>query len=507
MKWRFGTSSPKLTLGTFPPHLSFNRLQLNTREQAYHGLVVGKSGSGKSKLLQWIMDSYIRNSLKESSRLGSYSSHGATVLEPHHDLSFDILTNLVASGFYTRPDAFERVVYLDFGNDAYVPFNVLAGGGDSHIKASLVLDAMFRIYPELQAAPTFTELFESGVVALIENDLPLTALHRLYTDRPFRQRCMKRVEHDEAVFQTFAHFEDLGRDQAQEAGSTIRRAFQLIFNPTARLSLGQTDNFLPFRQWMDDGRFVILNLGGIRDSLSRKILGALLMVQLEQAALSRTDLLPQDRVQHTILVDEWPTFAATEESLGHILSQARKFGLNIYLACQSLSQISGKRLSGAFENCKLGVFFSLGHDSAEVSSRQIGDFDPHHLKETEAGEFNFLGQIEEDQRSPTSHDQYMPLLEQVQVWMNELKDLSPRYCYVKVDTAKAVKVRTPKVSSPRVDKQELEWVLQTYRQLYQRSRSEAEQKIRDVAQSWLLGRDDIGDQRVVSALDWSDGTP
>jgi len=258
---------------------------------------------------------------------------------------------------------------------------------------------------------------------------------------------------------------------------------------------------------MDEGRFVILNLGGIRDSLSRKILGALLMVQLEQAALSRTDLLPHDRVQHSVIVDEWPTFAATEQSLSHILSQSRKFGLNIYLACQSLSQISSKRLTGAFENCKLGIFFSLGHDSAEVSSRQIGDFDPHTVKKSLEADFSFTGLQEGDGRSPTSHDQYLSILEQVQVWMNELKDLSPRHCYVKVDNARAVKLRTPHVPSPRVDQEELARVIRTYRDLYQLSRAEAERRMADVAQSWSLGRDDVADRRPVNAFDWSEGTP
>lgn len=472
MSWWSRSGRPGLTLGTYAPHLHpFTTVTLTPAAARYHGLIVGKSGSGKSKLLQHLMLSHIRASLSEAPRAGVYSTHGATVLEPHHDLSFDILTSLVASGFYRRPDAYERVVYLDFGNDAYVPFNVLAGDGihqdDSHTRAGLVLDAMFRIFPELQAAPTFTELFQAGVVVLIENGYPLTALHRLYTDRTFRQRCLQAVQHDESVSQTFAHFDALGRDQAQEAGSTIRRAFQLIFNPSTRLALGQPDNALPLRRWMDEGRFIILNLGGMRDSLSRKIIGALLMVQLEQAALSRTDLLPQDRVQHTVMVDEWPTFAATEESLGHILSQARKFGLNIYLACQSLSQISGKRLSGAFENCKLGVFFALGHDSAEASSRQIGDLDPFAIKEASA----------DDARSPTGHDQYLPLLEQVQLWTNQLKGQSPRHCFVKIDAAKPVAIRTPTVQTPRVDPAELAHVLATYRKRYQRNRSEAEQML------------------------------
>jgi hypothetical protein len=242
-------SKPKLMLGTVSPHWGFATLGLSESQQRWHGLVVGKSGAGKSRLLQAVFQGYVQRSLKETRWLGQYSSHGATVLEPHHDLSFDILSTLVASGFYRRyPDAYQRVVYIDFGNDAYVPFNVLSGEGDSHQKASLCLDAILRVFPELETAPLFTELFLSGVVVLIENRLPLTALQRLFSDASFRRECLKRLSHDEVVSLTFDHFEALGKDQVEAAGSTLRRAFQLVFNDTTRLSLGQPENALPFRK-------------------------------------------------------------------------------------------------------------------------------------------------------------------------------------------------------------------------------------------------------------------
>jgi hypothetical protein len=145
-----------LELGTHSPHLPFTGLRLSVAEQRFHGLIVGKSGAGKSKLLQHMMLSHIRRSLRETRGVGRYSQHGATVLEPHHDLSYDILSSLVASGFYKRPDAYDRVVYIDFGQDWYLPFNVLAGEGDPHERASLCLDAMLRVFPELAHAPFFT---------------------------------------------------------------------------------------------------------------------------------------------------------------------------------------------------------------------------------------------------------------------------------------------------------------------------------------------------------------
>ena len=176
-----------------------------------------------------------------------------------------------------------------------------------------------------------------------------------------------------------------------------------------------------------------------------------------------------------------------------MLSQARKFGLNVYLACQSLSQIGKKRLSGAFENCKLGIFFALGQESAELSSRQIGDLDPYSIKQATG---------ESDSHSPTGHDQYLPILDQVQMWTNELKNLTPRHCYVKADTAKPLLIRTPMMKEPKVDKEELEEVLATYRSLYQRSRSDAEQAAQSIGLARVPAQDDAVETPCPTALDW-----
>src|SRR5207248_8427597 len=100
---------------------------------------------------------------------------------------------------------------------------------------------------------------------------------------------------DPLIHQSFESFERLGREQTQAAGSLLRRAFLLSFSPLARMTLGAPENWLNFRKIMDEGRSVIINLGNVGDNETRKLLGALLMVQIEQAALSRTDIAPADR--------------------------------------------------------------------------------------------------------------------------------------------------------------------------------------------------------------------
>ncbi len=176
----FATNS--IALGSIAPPLPFPRFRLNTKDQNVHATVWGRTGSGKSKLLQSVFLQHVA------------AGHGVGLVEPHHDLSFDCLTSLVASGFFRQSGAFDRLVYLDWGNGDCVPFNVLKTSFDPHTTALNALEAMLRVWPELVDAPMFQTLFLSGVMVLIANDLPITHLYRLLSDPPFRQSCLARVD-------------------------------------------------------------------------------------------------------------------------------------------------------------------------------------------------------------------------------------------------------------------------------------------------------------------------
>ena len=451
MTWPF--SSDRIILGSSSPHLPIvGRVGLSSKEQRYHAAIFGRSGSGTSKLLQGVFLQHVSQ------------GNGVGVLEPHHDLSFDCLSSLVGAGFFKREDAFRRLIYLDWGNGAFVPFNVLASRGDPYTVSLNALDAMLRVWPELREAPLFQTLFLSSMMTLIANGLPITFLYRLLTEKAFRDACLERVS-DPLIHQQFEHYDKLGRDQPQAAGSTLRRAYLLTFNPLARYTLGQPDNLLDFRRLMDEGVAFIINLGNVGDPETRKLIGAMVMVQLEQAALSRSDLLPSQRRPLTLLVDEWPSFAAQADTISHLLSQARKFNLRLYLAAQSLSQVDSTRLVGALENCKLQVAFGLGRDSAVTQARHIGDVDPLLVKE----EYHTASDSEGDERR-----HFFPVLEQFEGWARELQNLKPREAYVKLEGKAAVKIKTLTIREPRVSSEQLSEVVSTYKALYQRTREDAE---------------------------------
>src|ERR671916_1667903 len=439
--------------GTVPPPFAdfFNQLlpfqcRLSEKEQAYHAAIFGASGSGKSKVLQSIFLQHLAK------------GHGIGLIDPHADLALDILKSLIASGFFRKAEAFDQLIFLDFANGSYVPFNVLNQNYDAHTMALNALEGMIRVWPELETAPLFQTLFLAAVTTLIANRLPITPyLYHVLTDGDFRKACLQQVT-DPLIHLTFKnYYEKLGRDQAQAAGSTLRRAFLISYSPVIRNALGQPDNWLDFRAIMNSGKSIIISLGGLEDE-TKRLIGAMLMVTIEQAALSRTDIA--ERRPFTLLVDEWGSFAAQERTIATILSQCRKFALHLYLAAQSLSQVSSSRLSGALENCKLQIAFALGRASAEIQAKQIGFANPFAIKE--------------EPQTQTQHSQYQSITDQFESWNQELMNLPTRSCYVKVQGKEAVKITSLKVGQPKVDQTELAAVLGEYKRRYQRSQQEAE---------------------------------
>jgi DNA helicase HerA-like ATPase len=153
MSLRLPSSKDIVLGGTVPPPFAdlFNPLlpfqyRLSEKEQAYHAAIFGSSGSGKSKLLQSVFLQHLSK------------GHGVGLIDPHADLAYDILKSLIASGYFRRKDAFDQLLFLDFSNGAFVPFNVLNQSYDAHTTALNALEGMVRVWPELDK-PRYSKRF------------------------------------------------------------------------------------------------------------------------------------------------------------------------------------------------------------------------------------------------------------------------------------------------------------------------------------------------------------
>lgn len=441
--WPF-PKRPILNLGRTGPSWFPWPLCLGPKEISTHKHVLGVSGTGKSKFLESIFLQLFQQRI------------GVTFIDPHSDSVGAILATLVSSGFFDKnPDALNRLLYIEFRDDEdgwFLPLNILKQPGtQGHVLASGIKEAFHRAWPSLSggAAPMFDTLVQDASKVLISNGLPITALYRLLSDKRYRDELLKN-ENDMDIVDSFHNQFDRLRqgDQSDQAGAALRRARLLTFNPALRYSLGQSENVLDFKRILDSGTSVLVNLGTVQDYEARRLLGCLLTIGYEQAALSREGS-NRPRREHHLILDEMGEFVAqSEQSFSRMLSQARKYGLFGVFAHQTWSQTSAK-LKGALQNAHVEIAFGIGREDAEHVARALGVVD--------------LQAVKSEAKTEASQPVFLQVQEQWETWIQHLTDLPTRHALVKIRGKPARQIVTPNVPRPNAGLQAIERVKAMYR--------------------------------------------
>lgn len=410
-------------------------LTLRGPDARKHYRVLGVTGAGKSKFLATLILQLINIGIS------------VILLDPAGDLCDDVLMALWDTRFFADGGerAFTRVRYLDYGRrDAYVPSDVLfQPGRETYEIASLVLEAVHRANPDIATgAPMIDNFILYSSFLLIVNRQPLTSLPLLLTDESYRASLLRCVT-DPQVLEYFRRFEEAGRRGNTQIESTLRRVTLLTFAPELRFSLGAAGrNALHMRSPMDAGTSVLINLGGL-PAQSQRLIGSLVAVFTEDAALSRADLPEERRRPATFVVDEWSMFSVqSEEAMERILALTRKYGLQLVLASQTLSQTSGK-LEGALQNSQ-AIVFRVGRRDADEISSALFTPDPYRLKQ-----------------HPDMRTTYMSLSEQRLELEGELTSLPPRVAYTRLGEA-TIKFRSLGLQTPQCTRAQLEALKDAY---------------------------------------------
>ncbi len=336
-----------------------------------HKWIQGITGSGKSTFLAWIAVSLLRQGI------------AFTLIDPHGDLCRFILSLLAQSDFFSNPQAFQKLLFVDFNRtDAAIAMNVLKQPYDSHTIANNLLEAVHRAFPTTGATTMLDNVFLAATYVLAENGKPLTDLQHLLLDVSYREQLLKRIT-DPLIVQFF-DTKLADKVNSQLIDSTLRRSFLLTFSPALRNALAQRENRLNFRALVDSQTSCLFSLGGLDDQ-SKRLLGCLLMVGLEQAFLSRANVSPDRRFPYHVIVDEFPLFAASGDSFSIILEQVRKYKGTLYLANQTYSQLS-KGLVGSLQNA-LPIIMKAGTDDSSALASRF--FRP--TQEEDNSFFDFLG--------------------------------------------------------------------------------------------------------------------
>jgi hypothetical protein len=321
-----------------------------------HLAIVGKTGMGKTTLLQHLILSDIR------------AGRGVALLDPHGDLCDALLAAVPR-------DRTNDVILFDAADASHpLSFNLLHCPRPEQrpLVASGVISAFKKLYGEFWG-PRMEHILRNAVLALLEvPGSTLISVLRILTDARFRDPIVARL--GDPVVRNFwqREFASLPQKFQLEAVAPIQNKIgHFVSSPLLRNILGQTRSNLDLRRVMDDGKILLVNLskGKLGDDVS-SLLGSFLVTAIQLAAMSRADVLESERRDFFLYIDEFQNFAT--DSFATILSEARKYRLALILANQYLGQLDEQTLLAMWGNCGSLISFQVGASDAEPLAMQFG---------------------------------------------------------------------------------------------------------------------------------------
>jgi CxxC-x17-CxxC domain-containing protein len=325
------------------------RFGIKRDDRRRHMYLIGKTGMGKSTILE--------NMIIEDIRAG----HGVAVVDPHGDLAEKIIE-------FIPPNRVNDIIYFNPADMEYpIAFNVVEQV-EPHLR-HLVASGLIGVFQKLWAdswGPRLEYILRNAILAIL--DYPgstLLAVTRMFSDKNFRKKVIEKIQ--DPVVKSFwvNEFASYADKFASEAVSPIQnKVGQFLSSSLIRNIVGQVKSSIDVREIMDQGKILILNLskGRIGEDNSA-LLGAMMITKIQLAAMSRVDVKESERRDFYLYVDEFQNFAT--ESFANILSEARKYRLNLIMAHQYIEQLSEEVKPAVFGNVGTLIVFRVGAADAE----------------------------------------------------------------------------------------------------------------------------------------------
>jgi len=331
---------------------------IKAEDRTRHMYVIGKTGMGKSTLLENMAVQDIEN------------GEGLCFIDPHGKTA-ELLLN------YVPEHRLKDVLYFaPFDVDFPISFNVMedVGYDKRHLVVSGLMSTFKKIWVDAWSA-RMEYILSNTLLALLEYpEATLLGVNKMLSDKVYRKKVVDNVT-DPAVksfwIDEFGKYTD---KFAAEATPAIQNKIgQFTNNPLIRNIIGQPKSTFDLRQMMDDKKIIIVNLskGRVGES-NANLLGAMFITKVYLAAMSRAD---RDEGQMKNLpnfylyVDEFQSFA--NESFADILSEARKYKLNLTIAHQYIEQMSEEVRAAVFGNVGTMIVFRVGSFDAEQFEKEF----------------------------------------------------------------------------------------------------------------------------------------
>ncbi|MCX6713680.1 MAG: type IV secretion system DNA-binding domain-containing protein [Candidatus Vogelbacteria bacterium] len=326
---------------------------IKSEDRAKHVYIIGKTGLGKSTVLENMAVQDIQN------------GEGMAFIDPHGK-SADLLLDFVPE------ERMKDVIYFaPFDLENPISFNVMedVGKDKRHLVANGLMSAFKKIWPDVWSA-RMEYILGNTILALLEYPgSTLLGVNRMLSDKEFRLRVVANLTDPSVRSFWVDEFAKYNERYMQEAGDAIKNKIgQFTSNPLIRNIIGQPKSSFDLREAMDNRKILIVNLSkGRLGEQNADLLGGILITKIYLSAMSRANVGPADMKnlpQFNLFVDEFQSFV--NESFADILAEARKYKLSLTIAHQYIEQMPEEVRDAVFGNVGTTIAFRVGPLDAEM---------------------------------------------------------------------------------------------------------------------------------------------
>ncbi|PIR48597.1 hypothetical protein COU80_02705 [Candidatus Peregrinibacteria bacterium CG10_big_fil_rev_8_21_14_0_10_55_24] len=324
-------------------------------DRARHLYVVGKSGTGKSKLLEQLISTDIKE------------GKGVCVMDPHGDLVDAVVKHI-------PKERAKDVVYFNPMDIEYpIAFNPMeAVNPELKLRVTIGFIEIFKKLFGANWTPRLEHVLRQTTLALLDSKgTTVFSILKMLSDKNYRQKIVAKIE--DAVVKNFwvNEFAAWSEKFDNEAITPLlNKVGQLVSTNLIRNIIGQPFNTFNIRQVMDNQKILLVKLNkGLLGEENAALLGAMMITKIEQAALERADTDQAQRKEFYLYCDEFQYFAT--DTFAEILSEARKYRLSLTVAHQYMGQLSDLVRTTVFGNVGTIISFRVGAEDARILEQEF----------------------------------------------------------------------------------------------------------------------------------------
>ncbi len=332
-------------------------MYLNDRRR--HMYIIGKTGTGKSEFLKQMILQDIED------------GKGVAAIDPHGDFVEDVLELM-------PPERAEDVIYFNPSDrERPMGLNIMEAHSEEqqHFVVSSIINLMYKLYDPHRTGiigPRFEHAIRNAMLSVMsrENSTFIEVV-RILTDENFVKETLPYIK-DPVVKRYWtdqiAQTSDFHKSEVLDY--IVSKFGRFVTNKTMRNIIGQPESAFDFRKAMDEKKIILCNLSkGVLGEEDAKFLGLILVPKILTAAMSRQDMDMDKREDFFLYVDEFQNYAT--EDFATILSEARKYKLNLTVANQYIGQIDEDVKNAVFGNVGSIVAFRIGVTDANFLQHEF----------------------------------------------------------------------------------------------------------------------------------------